>query len=722
MSDSETSSSDNFEDAVESVEITQSPTSRAKRNTMKRGELPPSSGEPGDHEESPEVEDKIEIITGDQLADNDGRWRRLENLRRRGELCGGEESPGQESPLNTTCTSPPDSRESSVEGIYLSGVRSHHPFKVVECDSRSVQSDTKSHRSSVSDVRQSLIPDIVSSTKTARAASVTTITTPVTPTTSLTTSDPGVMGPPTLPLAPPRRKKPSTSSTPLNTAFTTPLNDVSPRLSPKEPPASPSSQVVSPKSRLSPSLVTKEVKEVEQLSVHNLNLSSATRGEFVVRPQDEESRRGEQERKMSDEMVSVNQDPAGAVARVRAGGSGGSNRSQAVSGRGSAESRKSCAGSGCSDGGVVKQLGLFVRTKSDSGKRLTDQQILQQIKVRDLDTGTEMDLAAAENLIPRHIDPMSKHIMRITEEYIGTHPVDGLSVDSDRESLDSRMSDFEIGQAKKRSLNKIVGSLSKSARSAAKLITEEVSRRHRTKEEKQEERLGRLATDITNTDGVKVGTAADQAFKRIQAHKSGPTDFQSVQFGQDLSGHHQGPVWCMKFSLCGRMLATAGQDCILRIWVVKDKYQYFHDMRRRYQVESEGLPVSGEQRNQEDAIKDYLSDPDSVGHIFMDRPFATYTGHTSDLLDVSWSKNFFILTSSMDKTVRLWHISRQECLCIFQHIDFVTAIVFHPKNDQFFISGSLDGKIRLWNIPDKKVSLFWSCLHWFGGFSQYSGV
>ena len=81
-------------------------------------------------------------------------------------------------------------------------------------------------------------------------------------------------------------------------------------------------------------------------------------------------------------------------------------------------------------------------------------------------------------------------------------------------------------------------------------------------------------------------------------------------------------------------------------------------------------------------------------------------GHTSDLLDVSWSKNYFILTSSMDKTVRLWHISRRECLCCFQHIDFVTAICFHPRNDQFFLSGSLDGKLRLWNIPDKKVALW----------------
>ena len=49
---------------------------------------------------------------------------------------------------------------------------------------------------------------------------------------------------------------------------------------------------------------------------------------------------------------------------------------------------------------------------------------------------------------------------------------------------------------------------------------------------------------------------------------------------------------------------------------------------------------------------------DKSHQVFMERPFCQYSGHTSDLLDVSWSKNYFILTSSMDKTVRLWHISR----------------------------------------------------------------
>ncbi|UYV82627.1 WDR44 [Cordylochernes scorpioides] len=69
-------------------------------------------------------------------------------------------------------------------------------------------------------------------------------------------------------------------------------------------------------------------------------------------------------------------------------------------------------------------------------------------------------------------------------------------------------------------------------------------------------------------------------------------------------------------------------------------------------------------------------------------------------------ENYFILSSSMDKTVRLWHISRHECLCCFQHIDFVTSIAFHPRDDRYFLSGSLDGKLRLWNIPDKKVALW----------------
>lgn len=59
--------------------------------------------------------------------------------------------------------------------------------------------------------------------------------------------------------------------------------------------------------------------------------------------------------------------------------------------------------------------------------------------------------------------------------------------------------------------------------------------------------------------------------------------------------------------------------------------------------------------------------------------------------------------------MRLWHISRTECLCAFKHKDFVTSIAFHPTDDRFFLAGSLDSCLRLWSIPDKAVA-YWNQL------------
>jgi len=38
----------------------------------------------------------------------------------------------------------------------------------------------------------------------------------------------------------------------------------------------------------------------------------------------------------------------------------------------------------------------------------------------------------------------------------------------------------------------------------------------------------------------------------------------------------------MKFSLCGRLLATGGQDNLLYIWTLKDAFKDFDEMRRKY--------------------------------------------------------------------------------------------------------------------------------------------
>lgn len=60
----------------------------------------------------------------------------------------------------------------------------------------------------------------------------------------------------------------------------------------------------------------------------------------------------------------------------------------------------------------------------------------------------------------------------------------------------------------------------------------------------------------------------------------------------------------------------------------------------------------------------------------------------SDILDISWaSGSEFLLSASLDKVVRLWHVDRDECLREFQHNNYVTSIQFHPLDSEKFISG-----------------------------------
>ncbi|XVF08082.1 hypothetical protein REPUB_Repub06bG0195400 [Reevesia pubescens] len=69
-----------------------------------------------------------------------------------------------------------------------------------------------------------------------------------------------------------------------------------------------------------------------------------------------------------------------------------------------------------------------------------------------------------------------------------------------------------------------------------------------------------------------------------------------------------------------------------------------------------------------------------------------------------------LLSSSMEKTVRLWDLETRNCLKLFAHNDYVTCIHFNPMDDDYFISGSLDAKVRIWNIPYRHV-VDWIDLH-----------
>ncbi|XP_057774198.1 uncharacterized protein LOC130993360 [Salvia miltiorrhiza] len=187
--------------------------------------------------------------------------------------------------------------------------------------------------------------------------------------------------------------------------------------------------------------------------------------------------------------------------------------------------------------------------------------------------------------------------------------------------------------------------------------------------------------------------------------------------GQEIQAH-EGPITAMKFSLDGQYLASAGEDKIVRIWqVVEDERLDTLDIPDAdpscvyfsvnhlselgpLMVEKDKLKKSKSLRRTQDSA--CIVFPSKVFRIF-EKPLHVFQGHRGEILDLSWSKDNCLLSSSVDKTVRLWRVGVDQCLKVFQHSDYVTCIQFNPVNDDYFISGSIDGKARIWSIGGCKV-------------------
>ena len=172
--------------------------------------------------------------------------------------------------------------------------------------------------------------------------------------------------------------------------------------------------------------------------------------------------------------------------------------------------------------------------------------------------------------------------------------------------------------------------------------------------------------------------------KASSSHK-GPYEFDTLQCVQEMHGEHLGPIWCMKFSPCGRLLATAGQDRILRIWVLKTAFNHFQDMRSRCNADNKSSPTPSQeslvsQHSIDDPVAAIIAEKESDPRSpFVERPFCTYSAHTSDLLDVSWSKVNSLLTPPLRRFVKLnFSFCRIILFCLHRWIrrfDFGTYLV-----------------------------------------------
>ena len=154
---------------------------------------------------------------------------------------------------------------------------------------------------------------------------------------------------------------------------------------------------------------------------------------------------------------------------------------------------------------------------------------------------------------------------------------------------------------------------------------------------------------------------------RVNVYKKTFQELNELRVCQELRRHKK-TIWTMKFSPDGKYLATAGEDGVIYVWkvrsVTRKEWKEKMDMR-----------------------------------VFEDDPVHEYVGHTSHIVDLAWSKSGFLISASLDCSVRLWHLNDPGCLCVFKHKDMVTSVDFYPEEECYFISGCMDRKLRIWSIP-----------------------
>jgi len=161
---------------------------------------------------------------------------------------------------------------------------------------------------------------------------------------------------------------------------------------------------------------------------------------------------------------------------------------------------------------------------------------------------------------------------------------------------------------------------------------------------------------------------------KVNVVKKEESEFDGIFQCQRL-GFHDGPVWVLEFSVDGSYLASGGQDGRIMIWRVlgsnptftlfltlfhfilleigaqppKDSSSRKEEEKRQKKSENE---MEMEEEEEEILPEDLEGRGEGEYKLLSPAPIQILDEHEGDVIDLSWSRTNFLLSASIDKTVR----------------------------------------------------------------------